>query len=185
MARSTCASESDSDVSGELDHDRFEIFNRDRRFGSCGKNLCLGISRRTTLLVGASCVGGKKNKMQDQRNSISFAGMAEGGILLRPSDPTPSKSTKCGYLHEVKGLSRMPIRSCRAAQGCPVLSRNRHQIDTKNPLFGAANIELASPSRCVGRDSIYHIRVSIASKDSPENLYANFRIAARLRLVLL
>jgi hypothetical protein len=83
-------------VSGELDHDRFEIFNRDRRFGSCGKNLCLGISRRTTLLVGASCVGGKKNKMQDHRNSISFAGMAERGGFSSDFGPNSVK------IHEIR-----------------------------------------------------------------------------------
>lgn len=55
----------------------------------------------------------------------------EGGILVRPSDPTPSKPTKSVYLHEAKCLSRVSIRSRGAAQICPVLSKNRHQTDTK------------------------------------------------------
>jgi hypothetical protein len=47
----------------------------------------------------------------------------------------------------------MSIRSRPAPQICPVLSRNRHQIDTKNPPFGAANFELASSlAACVVRD---------------------------------
>lgn len=55
----------------------------------------------------------------------------EGGIQLRPLDSTPSRCTKSSYLHEAKSVSWVSIKSRPAPQVCPMLSRNRHQTDTK------------------------------------------------------
>ena len=58
--------------------------------------------------------------------------MAErGGIHLQPFDLSHWKCKNCPYLAVDMAVSRKSIRSIHSSKLCLVLSRNRHQIDTK------------------------------------------------------
>jgi len=55
----------------------------------------------------------------------------EGGIHLQPFDLSHWKCKNCPYLAVDMAFSRKSIRSIHSSKLCLVLSRNRHQIDTK------------------------------------------------------
>ncbi len=109
----------------------------------------------------------------------------DGGILLRRSNSCHSKCTKSTYPHEANRLSWISISSLPAAQICPLLSRNRHQIDTKKR-------SLWLRTRNSHPRSLHVLPVAIrftileyrsAQKTAQKIFYANFRMPLRLRLV--
>ncbi len=72
----------------------------------------------------------ERKRVQDDA-SVRVESGGEGGIHLQAPDLCRSKYRKYLYLNVGKHVSRISIRSVRSSLVCLVLSRNRHQIDTK------------------------------------------------------